>query len=179
MSHISYLKSHISSLKSNSGFTLLEVIISLGIIVVGLVGALTLVNFTLNSSGTSSSKLVAANLAQEGIEVVRSSRDTSNNWTSWYNSISNGSYRASINLANYKWTMISDSTPHEEKLRFDSNTGLYFYEPSGSGSLTSFSRDIAIATGPNGEKQLTSEVKWQERNRSHSLKVVSYLYNWK
>lgn len=162
----------------SKGFTLLEVIIALGIIGLGLIGVLTLVNFTISSGAVSASKLIAANLAQEGIEVIRNSRDSSANWADWYKSISDGSYRASLNLANYKWLMIAEADPHQTKLRFDSNTGLYFYAPVSQGSLTLFSRAVTIVSGPNEEKQLMSEVRWQERGRNYSLKVTSYLYNW-
>ncbi|OGZ34102.1 MAG: hypothetical protein A3I88_03225 [Candidatus Portnoybacteria bacterium RIFCSPLOWO2_12_FULL_39_9] len=160
-------------------FTLLEVIVSLGIIVVGLVGSLTLVSFTISGSATSSLKLIAAGLAQEGIETVRNSRDSSGNWGSWYSGISDGSYRAEINTSNFKWTIVGDSTPFEEKLRFNSATGLYFYSPPSQGSLTLFSRGLTVISGPDGEKQIFSEVRWQERGRNRSLKAVGYLYNWK
>jgi len=60
------------------GFTLLEVIIAIAILIVGLIGLMVLVSATISASSVSASRLLAANLAQEGIELVRGIRDS--NW---------------------------------------------------------------------------------------------------
>jgi prepilin-type N-terminal cleavage/methylation domain-containing protein len=60
---------------TSQGFTILEVLIAITVLTIGLIGALTLLTFSLSSYEESSNKVVAVNLAQEGVEVVRSFRD--------------------------------------------------------------------------------------------------------
>lgn len=58
--------------------TLLEAILAIGIIMTATIGATTLVVSTITSGRTSQDKIIAANLAREGLEVVRGTRDS--NW---------------------------------------------------------------------------------------------------
>ena len=59
----------------NKGFSLLEVIFSIGIITVGIVSILTLFNYNLKAEINNKNKLIAIYLAQESIEVIRQNRD--------------------------------------------------------------------------------------------------------
>ncbi len=62
----------------SSGQTMLEAIIASGIIVTAVGAALTLVYSSIAAAKESESRLVATNLAREGVEVVRAIRDS--NW---------------------------------------------------------------------------------------------------
>ena len=64
--------------KKNSGQGLIEMIVALGIIIVGVIGSLSLSVVALSSSRESETRVIAANLAREGIEVARNIRDS--NW---------------------------------------------------------------------------------------------------
>lgn len=68
----------------NKGFSLLEVIFSIGIITVGIVSILTLFNYNLKAEINNKNKLIAVYLAQESIEVVRQNRDNA-----WFGGDSN------------------------------------------------------------------------------------------
>jgi len=57
------------------GFSLLEVIVSIGIITVGIVSILTLFSYNLKAEINNKNKLIAIYLAQESIEVIRQNRD--------------------------------------------------------------------------------------------------------
>ncbi len=59
-----------------SGQGLLETVVALGVVSVGLVAAITLATTSFVASGESAARLVATNLAREGIEVTRNIRDT-------------------------------------------------------------------------------------------------------
>ena len=63
---------------SRPGFTLLEGIIALTVIIVGLVAGITLAVVNIGSAQNNERRIVAANLAREGIEAMRNSRDS--NW---------------------------------------------------------------------------------------------------
>ena len=59
-------------------FTLIEVLIAIFLITVGIAGAFDLIQRTVAFSAISSSRLEAVYLAQEGIEIIRNTRDS--NW---------------------------------------------------------------------------------------------------
>ena len=63
---------------NNNGFTLIEMVITIGVFTVGVMGAFTLALSNLNTVNDNFSRVVAANLAREGIELIRNERDS--NW---------------------------------------------------------------------------------------------------
>lgn len=62
----------------NKGFSLLEVVFSIGIVTVGIVSILTLFSYNLKNEINNKNKLIAIYLAQESIEIARQNRD--NTW---------------------------------------------------------------------------------------------------
>ncbi|MEA3249677.1 MAG: hypothetical protein U9Q03_04980 [Patescibacteria group bacterium] len=62
----------------SAGQSLLEAIVASGIIVTAVGAALTLVQSSINAAKESDNRLIASNLAREGVEVVRAMRDS--NW---------------------------------------------------------------------------------------------------
>ena len=60
------------------GFSLLETLVVIAVITVGLVGIMGLIVYITSIGQVSPNEIIAANLAQEGIEVVRNIRDS--NW---------------------------------------------------------------------------------------------------
>jgi len=66
------------NIKSGAGFTLLEVLIAISVFTIGLMGAMGLSFASYNDSANNLDRVVATNLAREGIELVRNLRDT--NW---------------------------------------------------------------------------------------------------
>lgn len=64
--------------RQRSAQSLLEAVIAIGIIIISTVSATTVVVSTITVGQTSENKIVAANLAREGVEVVRGVRDS--NW---------------------------------------------------------------------------------------------------
>ncbi|MCK4918810.1 MAG: hypothetical protein KAS01_00290 [Candidatus Pacebacteria bacterium] len=63
---------------NNDGFSLIEIIFSIGIITIGLVSILSLFGHNIKSGISNRDKLIAIYLAEEQIEVIRQLRDT--NW---------------------------------------------------------------------------------------------------
>jgi len=95
-------------LKNKKGFTLVELIIALGVFSAGIMAAFTLALAGLKTSKENYARIQSANLAREGIELIRNARDT--NWVkidanedcdtgteeidlcSWNNGLSSGYY---------------------------------------------------------------------------------------
>ena len=91
--------------QQRGGWTLMEVIAALGVIVIGLTAALFLTSYNLTIQGQSQKRLQAAHLAREVIEFLRASRDSNwlagnssfASWTDWYNR-NNPAYRLIFDL---------------------------------------------------------------------------------
>ncbi|MCD4760505.1 prepilin-type N-terminal cleavage/methylation domain-containing protein [bacterium] len=64
--------------KNGAGFTLIEIVIALAVFTVGIMAAFTLSLSNINNARDNYNRVVAANLAREGLEMVRNTRD--NNW---------------------------------------------------------------------------------------------------
>jgi len=152
-----------------AGFTLLETIVAVGLIVVGLVAALTLITNSLFYVSNIQDRLVAANLTTEGIEVVRNIRD--NNWLQnkvWNDGLADGDYQVA-------YDSISLSPYSGNPLLLDSN-GLYSYT---SGAATLYVRKISIANLSNYEIRVITTVTWQRRGVIYSSSAEEHLFNWK
>lgn len=160
--------------KRNKGFTLLEVILAIFVIMVGISGALGVIQQGISYTQLSSSRLTADYLAQEGIEIVRNIRDT--NWLEWrtnqdilwLDGIPLGDWEA-----DYKTQNLTQSYAGTY-LNID-NSGFYSYS---SGSLTKFKRKITIVKDTDILK-ISVQVEWQERGRDNQVTVQENLYNWR
>lgn len=104
-----------------SGFTLVEVLLSVTILTIGIIGSVSLIGYNVNVVTHSVNRLTAGNLAQDGFELVRGVRDTNwlqgktaqtdNNPNSWRSSIQgigsetaikffcSGIYKSNIDIA--------------------------------------------------------------------------------
>ena len=154
-----------------NGFSLIEVIISIFIISIFLAGVLILVNDSLKQAQFSKMKLIAAGLAQEGIELIVDTRRSNFNWSDWYDWISNGDY-----LVQYDTVQGTIMPFSETPLKFDASTGLYQYN---SGINTPYYRKITLNKVSNREAKILSEVKWIFKGNWHYLKAENRLWNWK
>lgn len=146
---------------------------AISLIIVGLLGALLLISRSFSGGAASASRLIAANLAQEGIEVIKNIRDLSyvsnGSWDSWHANISDGTYSVQYNsqalgglASNY--------------LRYDSSTGLYGYAV---GVNTFFRREIILTRISDVEVRVQARVTWTERAESQALTVEDHLWNWR
>ena len=158
---------------NNRGFTLIEVIVAIAVIVTALIGSVALISFSVSSTRTSRSRIIAEGLTQEGLEIVRNIRD--NNWlnfkrkaSDWRQGLGEGEHRVQYNVANLLF-------PGSVVLKVDSN-GFYQYD---TGTDTSFFRKITLDyMGTTNQIKVTSEVTWNENGRQNSVKAELMLYNW-
>jgi len=155
-----------------TGFTLMEAIVAIFLITVGIVGTYALITMTISSATISKDKLVAAYLAQEGIEIVRNIRDT--NWLDptnppWNDGLGTGDWQADYND--------QDLSPYTENpLNLETATGLYGYD---FGTPTKFKRKITIAQPEAYILGVSVLVEWQEKGTIHRVSAQENLYNWR
>ncbi len=175
---------------NNIGFTLLEVMIAIFFLTVGIGGAFTVIQRTVGLSYINASRLVAANLAQEGIEIVRNIRDT--NWIEgedWdkgigiqYTGTPLDSVYYEVQYNDKEADIVVCVTPCDYNdmrfLNIDEDS-FYSYKDSGIYTTTKFKRKIAISDKDSDKLKVTVIVEWQERGTTHNFTAQEYLYNWK
>ena len=155
------------------GFTIAEAIIAVSIIAIALVGIYAVVARSLGIGLAFRNELVAANLATEGVEIIRSIRDT--NWlenkkandtctpscsdSAWREGLPNGDWRVDYAVSANGSVLALGVNP---VLNLDSTLGLYSY---GAGTPTIFKRKVALsaAGGSATEMQVIVEVRWAGR----------------
>lgn len=157
---------------NNGGFTLIEAMVALVLIVIAMGPVLIMAVSAVNVASRIEHNLVAANLAQEGVEVIRNIRDT--NWlngSSFDSNLPAGTWRVEWNTVG-GGLMTTGTNPVLKK-----NNGLYNYA---TGIDTVFRRTVQILKPNNGELVLISSVTWVERgNINRNVDVESHLFDWK
>src|SRR4030042_2798206 len=173
------------NVKTKKGFTILEVMIAIFLIIIGIAGVFTLMTKILGQMAVSSSQLTAAYLTQEGIEIVRNIRDTNwleqidhdNDWNEGLTDCSTGC------TADYTYTASEDPNLSAilaaNFLKIDAN-GFYNYT---SGTDTKFKRKVTIVLdNPNcgaGTLKVKVETTWSEKGKDYSYLAQECLYNWR
>lgn len=162
----------IKHLAEKKGFTLLEVIIAIFIITTGIVGVLGLISQTITVTNISSQRLIAAYLAQEGVEIVRNIRDT--NWLeeapSWDDGLTVGDWEGDYDDIQNLTSWINPGN----FLNVDA-AGFYSYS---AGTQTKFKRKITIQPVVN-ILEVSVLVEWQYKGNTYSISVQENLYNWR
>lgn len=160
---------------SQQGFSLLEVIITIFIVAVGLVGILSLASVSSRSPFQSRMRLIASGLAQEGIEVVRDMRRSNLEWSDWewYSSAIATSTVRNHRVQYNSSSLISYS---DTPLKLNPSSGLYQYD---SGGNSPFHRRLTLKKISYEQVKVVVEVKWQIRNNWYYLTAEDRLWNWK
>lgn len=188
---------------SYTGFTLLETIVALSIILAAVIGPVTLITRGILNFGFSENKLVALNLAQEGLELMREIRENNiicdqlngpASWD-WFRDPSGGGI---INSGDFEVDTTqtvtiscgasSVTTPRmslftDSKFYLDPVNGVYSY--SGAPN-TVFTRKITIDKPPadvaipaNDQRDVISVVSWTERSIDRNITLRERMYNWR
>ena len=165
------------------GFTLAEVIVAIFILTVGIIGVSALITSTISSAIHSSNKLVAAYLAQEGIEIIRNIRDT--NWiqqsTNWDEglTICSAGCEADYNISTAEDPTLT-SYGSGRFLYIDGTNRFYRYIdiPGPSDAVTKFKRKITITSIDVDTLNVSAFVSWEEKGIPYTVTAKEYLYDW-
>lgn len=191
------------NVKFKKGFTLLETVVALSVITAAVVGPVYLITKGLFSSSFSRNKLIANNLAQEGLEAVRAVRennvlcaflkeDVSWNWlqdSDGAGSLTGTNLKVDVNQTD-TITCAGKSLPNP---RFSANcneplklnaSDQYGYA---AGTDTIFQRCVDVVQPGSSEgaipasdiADLTVTISWSERGLNKNTVVKERIYNWK
>lgn len=173
-----------NKLKNQNGVTLIETIVSLGILTMGIISALTLITTSVVYSQTVEQQVVVVNLAREGMEMIRAIREfnsTSEEGTIYgFSQLSAGKYTVG---PNYISGDLQLSPVDSEVIKNCQNCSLSLYagrylHGTTDGTPTVFKRMITISDIGSEEKKILSTVYWSERGRDHSFVLEENLTNW-
>ncbi|MEK9175513.1 MAG: prepilin-type N-terminal cleavage/methylation domain-containing protein [Patescibacteria group bacterium] len=188
---------------NNFGFTLLETIVAVAILVTAIIGPFSLASQSINAQGRAKNNLIAANLAQEGLELFRNYR--ANNILKMLNDANNTGNAPDYSL----WLVGADACRAASGCGIDAFTyiqfppnssivdlngcaslesctlylndnGVYRHNPSGIGGIpTKFHRTITIQEITiNTEIKVTATVWWSDSLGTDSFSVSTHLMNW-
>jgi len=149
-------------MENKRGFSFIETIFSVFILSVGIMGVMALLTGGLRDSMDSRDQLIAAGLAQEGIELVRNVRD--NNWLQIPSSVSFDYFPDSLNEncridKDYvKSTEIECDQVENDFVLY--NDG-YFYAHASTSEATKFKRKIMLDSNSDPDSiEAYSIVTW-------------------
>ncbi len=156
------------------GFSLVEIVIILFIISMGMLGVLSLIIQNIQSQTYNKNNLIAYQLAQEGVELIRMVRDSN-----WRNS---EFYTTGLSMGDVFMDFddlepsIYTGTPGDGLLRLGTDG---FYRHGGTDPSSGFSRRITLTLKNANTLQVDVQITWQERGRDSNYDLQALLYNWK
>lgn len=190
--------------KKNStkrGESLIETLIAITIVITALSAIMALFSSSNQTNQTTKERVIALNLAREGIEAVRYIRDTnwlnySNNrrlcWNYWpdgeacaegtisgiNNNPLSGKYNINLNTTDFTWSITQDTDDIDLDNALYLKDSFYVTETAGTGSTTPFLRQIQISypdgatdASKDNRMQVVSIVKWS----THEIKLETIL----
>lgn len=175
------------------GFTLIEVIVAVSVVMTGIVGAFTVTTQIISDTSVSKNRLIANYLSQEGIEIIRNIRDTNlikgstDPFITWDSQFPAGDwdweadYTDSGYFMGFPWQLDfcifcgSYDAGGFHLLKIDGG----FYKYSGSGQETTFKRKITTHKDIGGDElKVTVLVLWKEKNTVHQVSVQENIHKW-
>lgn len=165
------------SARSRAGFTLLEAVVSITVFAVGIVGILQLNLAAKASSDKARDTVQVANYLQEGLEAVRTIRDSA-----WTNVNTDAAYHLNpVVGANPPWQLIAGGTETVGKYtRTVAIAPVIRQDTDGSGTLTA--GDKIVTTGGTladaETKLITVTLTWRNGSQTLTRTMFEYLTNW-
>lgn len=165
-------KKHNSSKKA--GFSLVEVLAVLFVVSMGLIGVLSLIVQSVQVRYINKNAMIAYQLAQEGVELMRHVRDT--NWRQsepWLFGMGTGQY-----CIDYENVIPIPTTGQGCRLYIDQN-GFYDHTQEAEDTSTDFFRRMDVNAIATTSAQVISVISWKDHGQDYSYRLETMLYDWR
>lgn len=173
------------------GFTLVETLVAITVVVTAMVGPLYAVQQSLNASRTAREQLIASSLAQEGVEYVRAIRDSNYLYflrtggaRSWLAGLDGTG--GSVNCITA--TCVIDPTQDMQNAVTRTSTPSPLYLSSTNlytqvavvPTPTKYTRTVLLTpvSGSVTEMTVTVVVSWTTKNQTRNVTITERLHNW-
>ena len=184
--------------KKSYGFTLIETLMAVSVFSLAVVGLMSVLASGVSDTNYSKKKMIAAYLAQEGIEYVRNIRDTytlysptgPEGWSAFDDKMTGPGARCDlaegcylddrdINYGNQAQPMtgiyVIPCGSTCAQLLQDSATGKYNYA---TGVESGYIRKIQVSFPSGNEMKIFSTVSWTQGSGAYQLTFSESLFNW-
>ncbi len=191
--------------KFKRGFTLLETLVALAVLLAAIAGPVSLVTRGISSSSFSKNRLIAAHLGQEGIELIRLIREqnimcivkgaSGIKWDTDFDGVGplSGAGSKTIDATDvFTRSCAPGVTIHNPRRGGNCDNTTFRINSSGyynyvTGIPTIFTRCVQVLQPPANEgtipKQdimdVISKVQWNEKGVVRAVELKERLYNWK
>ncbi len=187
-------------LKKQAGFSLVEMLVSISILLLVVTGPMTVTSRTSKSATFATEQVQAFFLAQEGLEIAQKLRDDillaniaspGVAWTNFTNTTGTYTFCYSLTGCGLEWALNDTlATPADCSLtsgcklrrdtRINPGRSLYTYTISANSEITPFSRKIYLTSTVDGRGvRVRSVVSWRTGSlvAEQKVEVETYLYN--
>ena len=162
------------------GFTLLEVLVALSFLTIISLSTIQLITRARQAADLARQDFVAVNLAREGLELVRATRDTN-----WFSTVDRSLWIQEDMCQSFTYdaamlrARASVGSPAASALYIQQN-GEWGHDVSGE--PTQYEREFDVDCSEKdrdpGVVTITSRVTWQDRGLPHEVLLREKLYNW-
>jgi len=160
---------------NKQAFSLIEIMTVILIVAIGLVGSAQLIVQSLDAQMINRGGIIAYQLAQEGLEIVRQKRDT--NWlesVNWRTDLASGTY-----CTDYISPLELHSASGLDDCKLYLDAGNWYYHPvSDPSNFSGFKRVIVIGENDANSISVRAIVTWDNRDRIITYEAETLLYNW-
>jgi Tfp pilus assembly protein PilV len=192
------------SLHTESGFSLVETLVAITILLLVIVGPMSISSSVSRSTSYSSDQVIASFLAQEGAELVQKARDdlqlqyyageVSTPWDDFVSTVSSSRYSDCFDSDGCGLYLINSTDQLADAidcassrcrvfLRGKANLDSYTHRQGSGSTVTPYTRVIKLSHPSSGvanrEVEVISRVSWQPENqrRVQTVEVKTYLFN--
>lgn len=165
------------STQPHTGFTLIETLVAISILLIALTAPLTIASRGLSSAYFARDQITAFYLAQDAVEYIRNTRDqnvlTGSGWLSGIPDTDGALFTVDTTDGDMALCPVSGCDP----LLYNSTTNFYSYgDPSGTESR--FTRSVSIDTLSADEAVITVAVAWATGILNRTFSVKENILNW-
>lgn len=167
-------------LQPSRGFTLVETLVAISILMVAVASPLTITQKGLASAIYAKDQIIASYLAQDAIEYLRNISDNnvaSGASSDWLLGIANNCASSCKIDTRGGSNPISPCSGETCRLLYDDSNHIYSYQ---SGTNSEFTRSVTVTEGPGTNEALIKvKISWSSKNKPRSLDFYTRIYNWR
>lgn len=160
---------------SKPAFSIIEIMAVLLIVSLGIIAMTNLAVQSIQAQTINRGSIVAHQLAQEGIEIVRQVRDT--NWLqgeNWTTGMTTGTY-----CLDYQSSSLRSVSGIDDCELYFTTDGWYYAPVSPpAGAVSSKFKRVLVINVATSSAQVIAQIEWDDRNKVLNYEVETELYDW-